>query len=425
VAVRNAQANVQVHGGIGFTWEHDAHLFLRRAGALTAFAGPVGVARDEIVTLVDELGVGKAELDMPPGAAAIADEATRFLDEYRATAEPDRHRLVVERGYLYPQWPAPWGRGAGPLERLVVDGVLADIPRYEALGRNVWTLPIVLPTIMQLGTDAQRERWIRPTMDAEVRWCQLFSEPGAGSDLAALQTSAERTDGGWRVSGQKVWTSSAQFADLGFALVRSDRGAARHRGITAMVVDMRAPGVTVRPLRTLSGESHFNEVFLDDVFVPDHDVVGEVHGGWAVAIAMLGHERSSLGSYDPFDGGHWPVIRRRATSPTARVELGDLLAAGLAIRALNLRIATRAITGATEGVEGNVTKLLSTLHHQRAADLGLAVVGSDGVFTDGSDGDAVHEFLHARFVTIAGGTSEILRNVIAERVLGLPRDPRP
>jgi alkylation response protein AidB-like acyl-CoA dehydrogenase len=422
--LRAAKANVQVHGGIGFTWEHDAHLYLRRAAALAAFAGPIDSICAEVAEL-DGASSERSTLDLPPEAGAFADAARQFVAEYWEKPEDERHRFVVESGYLYPAWPVPYGRGAGALEQLVVDAEMGDLPRFEPLGDPAWTLPIVLPTIMAHGTPEQKERWIRPTMDAELKWCQLFSEPGAGSDLASLLTRAERADGGWLVTGQKVWTSSAHQAQRGFALVRTDPQAAKHRGITCMVIDMHAPGVTVRPLKQITGDSHFNEVFLDDVFVPDADVVGDINDGWTVALATLSNERVSLGEAEATDGEPWASIRALATKEADLVEVGDVLATGIAARAINLRIAARAVSGAGAGVEGNVTKLIGTAHTQRIAELGQRLLGEQGVYTDEASEVVTHQFLMSRAVTIAGGTSEILRNVIAERVLGLPRDPKP
>ncbi|MCU1455138.1 MAG: Acyl-CoA dehydrogenase fadE12 [Acidimicrobiales bacterium] len=423
--LRAAKTNVQVHGGIGFTWEHDAHLHLRRAAALNAFVGPVDAISADVARLADEQPGRRSTLDLPPEADQYVAEAEEFVARYGELPEAERHRFVVESGYLYPSWPKPYGRGAGPLEQLVLDEALGDLPLHEPLGDPAWTLPIILPTIMVHGTDDQKQRWIRPTMDADMKWCQLFSEPGAGSDLANLSTRAERGDGGWIVTGQKVWTSSGHQAARGFALVRTDPDAAKHRGITAMVVDMKAKGVTVVPLKQITGEQHFNEVFLDEVWVPDEDVVGDVNDGWTVALTTLSHERVSLGEAEATQGEPWATIRPLATSESATIEVGDIVATGIAARAVNLRIAARAVVGAPAGVEGNVTKLIGTGHTQRIAEFGVRLLQDQAVYTDGPGEPVTYQFLLSRASTIAGGTSEILRNVIAERVLGLPRDPKP
>ena len=189
-----------------------------------------------------------------------------------------------------PHWPRPWGRAAGAVEQLVIDEELPDVERPQ-LGIGTW----VVLTIVQHATPDQIERWIRPSLHGDLYWCQLFSEPNAGSDAAAIQTKAARVDGGWLVNGQKVWTSGAQNSNMGLATVRTDPAAPKHAGISTFAIDMHAKGVEVRPLREITGESLFNEVFFDDVFVPDDDVVGEINSGWTVARATLGNERVSIG----------------------------------------------------------------------------------------------------------------------------------
>ena len=424
--LRCAKRNIQVHGGIGFTWEHDAHLYLRRAGALSALLGPVDRTRAAVARLAAAQDDTHSALELPPEAEPIRQRVRAFVEAYKAQPEDDRHRFLVEEGYLFPHWPQPWGLGAGPLEQLVIEQELEGIPRESAVGPTAWTLPIVLPTIMNHGTDDQRERWIRPTMEGALAWCQLFSEPGAGSDLAALSTRAERADGGWLVTGQKVWTSHAQYADRGFALVRTDPEAPKHKGITCMVVDMKARGVTIRPLRQITGTTEFNEVFLDEVFVPDEDVVGDVNRGWSVARTTLDNERVSLGD-NTREGGFWQLVQHIGLQagdddPKALVDLGALTATGMAVRAMNLRSAARAISGGAPGVEGNLTKLISAETIQRVADFAFDLLGPAGLYADGDSAMLTTLFLGSRMATIAGGTSEVVRNVIGERLLGLPRD---
>jgi alkylation response protein AidB-like acyl-CoA dehydrogenase len=426
-----AKLNIQVHGGIGYTWEHDAHLYLRRAGALLAVAGPLGAARQAVGQCC--LGVRRSvgiDVHRAEHAEAYAATTRRFAEELLQLPEDERPAHVVDRGYLYPHWPEPWGRGADPVEQLIIDDELAGVPLHDHLGPNAWILPIVLPTIMVHGTETQQARWIRPSMLGQVRWCQLFSEPGAGSDLAALSTRADRAEGGWRVTGQKVWTSDAHQAHFGLALVRTNREAPKHRGITCMIVDMASPGVTVRPLRQLTGGADFNEVFLDDVFVPEDDVLGEIDAGWSVARTSLAVERVSVG------GGFWSegpqleelgerAARSEADEPGVVAELGELRALGLAVRALNVRAVQRTLAGASGGSAGTMTKLLSAEVGQRMADLGQRLLGSEGLLADEAAENLSALFLYSRMMSIAGGTSEILRNVLSEHVLGLPRDPKP
>jgi len=299
-----------------------------------------------------------------------------------------------------------------------LDGV-----KQPNLGIGAW----VVLTLVQCGTPEQAERWIRPSLMGDMRWCQLFSEPGAGSDAAAIKTRATRVDGGWRVSGQKVWTSDARGSNMGLATVRTDPNAPKHKGVSMLAIDMTAKGVEVRPLREITGETLFNEVFFDDVFVPDADVVGEVNRGWAVARATLGNERVSIGGnkgrLDSLGADELVALasEHAPRDPGVAREVGRLVAEHHAMRSLNLRLVMRAIAGGPPGPEGSVTKLLSAEHAQRVAELGMSIIGVAGV--SGAAGRVAHGYLFSRCLTIAGGTSEIVRNVIAERLLGLPRDP--
>ena len=261
-------------------------------------------------------------------------------------------------------------------------------------------------------------------------WCQLFSEPGAGSDAAGIRTRATKVDGGWLVNGQKVWTSGAAYCNRGFATVRTDPDKPKHDGITMMVIDLHAPGVDIRPLREASGGELFCEVFFDDVFVADEDVVGPVNGGWKVARSTLGNERVSIGGGSGVGEARVRPARPRAPVRTAgdvdaaAVEaVGRLLAERRAMRLLNLRSAERAVAGAEPGPEGNVAKLLSGEHIQRQAALGAAAHRPGGALAEGPDAGVQATEVFARCLTIAGGTSEIVRSPIGERLLGLPRDP--
>jgi len=421
---RCAERTIQVHGGIGYTWEHDAHLHLRRASVLAAVFGadtaaPLQVQRSSRTTQ------GSApSLSLPPEAETYREEARTFRRRYEALAPDQQRDALIDSGYFVPHWPKPWGRGAGVVEQLVLEEELAGIEQPD-LGIGTW----VLLTLVQHGTPDQIERWIRPSLDGRLRWCQLFSEPNAGSDAAAIQTRAVRGDGGWIVNGQKVWTSDARGSNRGLATVRTDVDAAKHAGITTMAIDMAAPGVEIRPLRELTGETLFNEVFFDDVFVPDADVVGAVSDGWRVARATLGNERVSIGGnrgrLDLFQS-HDLVTLVDEVAPDdlgAAREVGTVVAEAHAMAALNLRHIARAIDGGPPGPEGNVTKLLSAEHAQRVAALGMRIAGESAVA--GRRSKLTHTYLFSRCLTIAGGTSEIIRNVIAEQILGLPRERSP
>ncbi|MDT7665632.1 MAG: hypothetical protein QOD04_5188 [Pseudonocardiales bacterium] len=419
-AVRAAEMNIQLHGGIGFTWEHDAHLYLRRALTLAAIVAQTGDADRDVARLTRDGVTRRPDLDLPPEADRYRADARAFVASLHGLDGPARRAALVESGYLVPHWPPPWGRDASAAEQLVIEQEFHGV-EVPNLGITAW----VIQTIAQHGSPEQLARWVRLTLMGGIEWCQLFSEPGAGSDAAAISTRGVRTDGGWRVTGQKVWTTRAHQSDWGFATVRTDSSGSKHAGVTMMAIDLSAPGVTVRPLRELTGASLFNEVFFDDVFVPDEDVVGEVGQGWTVARATLGNERVSLGGGAGLIGMTARDLVDRVTEHPdgARFEpeLAALLTEDQAKRLLSVRQAARAVTGAGPGPEGNLAKLLSAEHDQRVADLARRLAGAAAI-TGGAD-HATWAYLMSRCLTIAGGTSEIVRNQIAERLLGLPRDP--
>jgi 3-oxochol-4-en-24-oyl-CoA dehydrogenase len=431
--VFNAQNNIQLHGGIGFTWEHDAHLYLRRARTLAALMAD-GV--DPLLDVVEGQRSGQAHgasFTLPPESEAYRSQAREAAATVRSLPADRQRDYLVESGYLVPHWPKPWGRGADVLEQLVIEEEFGSAGSSDASGEST---PIDRPdmgitgwvalTIAQAGTDEQRERWVEPVLRGQVMWCQLFSEPGAGSDAAAVRTSAKKVEGGWRVTGQKVWTSLAHLCQWGLATVRTDPDAAKHAGVTMMAIDMNADGVTVNPLRGITGDAHFNEVFFDDVFVPDSDVVGDVNKGWLVARATLGNERISIGGGSGGAAGTTPdhLVKLLDSSPTAAMYVrraGEVIAEIHTLRLLNLRRATRAIAGAEPGPEGNVTKLLVAESGQHLTELAFELAGTAAVVEQTPQ--LTRSYLGNRAMTIAGGTSEITRNTIAERILGLPRDP--
>jgi alkylation response protein AidB-like acyl-CoA dehydrogenase len=418
-----ARQNIQVHGGIGYTWEHDAHLYLRRAIALEALMGPVARAREDVVRLMGRGVRTKATIELPPEAEAFREEVRAFVDRYRELPKEDRRKTLSDSGYLVPHWPRPWGRDAGPIEQLVIEEEFAGVRRPE-LGISAWNTL----TIAQHGSPEQLERLVRPSLEGELEFCQLFSEPGAGSDAAAVQTRGVKVEGGWRVSGQKVWTSDAHRCNRGFATVRTHPDAAKHQGISMMVIDLHAEGVEVRPLRQITGHSHFNEVFFDEVFVPDEDVIGPVDQGWTVARSTLGNERVSLGGGT--DGGMVggpdliPLLQKFAPDDRGIArEVGAALADNESIVLMNLRGVIRAVEGSEPGAEANVTKLLGSEVVQRKGALAAQIVGPLAAVREGEEKRVGTWLMATLGATIGGGTSEILRNQIAERLLGLPRDP--
>src|SRR6201987_4384852 len=284
---RNAELNIQVHGGIGFTWEHDAHLHLRRALVTTALFG--GDAPAEDVFERTAAGVARENsLDLPPEAEDLRTRIRADAAEIAALDKQAQRDKLIETGYVMPHWPKPWGVAADAVEQLVIEEEFRDAgikrPDY---GITSW----VILTLIQHGTPWQIERFVEKALRKDEVWCQLFSEPEAGSDAASIKTRATRVDGGWKINGQKVWTSGAHYCARGLATVRTDPEAPKHAGITTVIVDMKAPEVEVRPLRQMTGGSDFNEVFFNDLFVPDEDVVGEPNTRWSGAGGTRGNER--------------------------------------------------------------------------------------------------------------------------------------
>lgn len=419
-----ANLSTQVHGGIAITWEHDAHLYLRRATVLRQMLGSEKASAD--LTDLMRKGVQRAKaIELPPEAEPIRTEVREFVASVEGLDEDATKAKMIEDGYAMPHWPKPFGRAAGAIEQLVIEEEFkaAGIqrPSYGITGWNILTL-------IQYGTEDQVARWVPPALKQDVIWCQLFSEPDAGSDAAGVTTKATRTDGGWLINGQKVWTSGAHVAGYGFATVRTNPDVPKHQGITMVVIDMEAEGVEVRPIKMTTGNSEFNEVFFNDVFVPDDDVVGPVDGGWTVARSTLGNESVSIGGGD--GGMAFPpemLIPMYDAHPERLAAgenvIGDYIARHQAMGLMNLRSTHRAVAGSEPGPEGAITKLvLSELGHSAGA-MNSALLGTDGYFTDGEAAIGNVLVLMHRALSIAGGTSEIKRNQIGERILGLPRDP--
>ena len=426
-AAHCAKQCVQILGGIGFTWEHDAHFYLKRAMATRQLVADVGALEEGVADLALAGTRRGLAADLPPEAEDRRAVLRPLVQEVAAQQGEAQRAALVETGLLAPHWPAPWGRSADPLDQLVIDEELsaAGVVRPN-LAVGAWALP----TLIGHGTPEQQERWVRPTLLGHVSWCQLFSEPGAGSDLAALRTRAEPVDGGWVLNGQKVWTSLAQTADFGICLARSEPDAPKHAGITYFIVDMHAEGVDIRPLRELTGAALFNEVFLTDVFVPDDAVIGSRGDGWRIARTTLSNERVSMSSGASFGHGVESLLRAIArrgpgATPVRAGELGRLLVEAQSVALLGLRSTLRTLSGVDPGSGSSVRKLLGVEHEQRVQEMGLALYGADGAVLDGDAQRWEEGFLATRCLTIAGGTSEVQRNVIAERMLGQPRDAEP
>jgi alkylation response protein AidB-like acyl-CoA dehydrogenase len=400
---------------------------MRRAAVLRALLDPDAAAAD--VTDLTRKGVTRARtVDLPPEAESVRGEVRAFADNIKDLDTDLQRGKLIETGYVMPHWPKPWGRGAGAVEQLVIEQEFANAgirrPAYSITG---W----VILTLIQYATEDQIARWVPSALRQDITWCQLFSEPDAGSDAAGIKTRGTRVDGGWLVNGQKVWTSGAHYSGMGLATVRTDPSAPKHNGITTMVIDMHAEGVEVRPIKMPSGHSEFNEVFFTDVFVPDDDVVGPVNGGWTVARATLGNESVSIGSGQGGEGGRGlsgaaflaPFDAEPSRLPGGAPRIGRFLATTQALATLNLRSAHRAVGGGAPGPEGSIAKLVLAENGHEAAAIQSALAGDDAAFLEGSGAMAGMLTLSHRVMSIAGGTSEIKRSQIAERILGLPRDP--
>ncbi len=331
-------------------------------------------------------------------------------------------------------WPEEYGgRGGGPVEHYIVTEELARARAPELVGRI--GVNLVGPTLLAHGTSEQKAKWLAHILDASEIWCQLFSEPGAGSDLTSLSTRATKVDGGFVVNGQKVWTSYAQFADWGWCLARTDPDVAKSKGISALVIDMHAPGVEVRPLRQITDESEFNEVFFSDVFVPDDRLVGPLNEGWRVANSTLTHERGvnprQLVAHSQLLDELWRLGLENDALDDPRLA-GRLAQAFVEVRIFQLhnwRSISRTAKGAEPGAVGGINKLWWSEMSKRLHDTAMAVVGPAQPLwrgAEGNPGDGAWQrsWLYYQASSIWAGTNEIQRNMIGERTLGLPRENR-
>ncbi|MER5839265.1 acyl-CoA dehydrogenase [Streptomyces prasinus] len=416
---------IQVLGGIGFTWEHDAHLALRRAQALRIALGPTAAWRRRVARLALDGTRRSLGVELPPEAEAVRGDIRAELRAAAALDGTERLTHLADHGYTAPHLPAPWGKGADPVTQLVIAQEL------EAAGLTPVDMIIggwVVPTLIAHGNDAQRERFLAPSLRGDIVWCQLFSEPGAGSDLAALTTRAEKADGGWRITGQKVWTSMARDAHWGVLLARTDTAVPKHKGISYFLLDMAGPGLDIRPLRQITGEAEFNEVFLDDVFVPDELLVGAPGDGWKLARTTLANERVAL-SHDSVGSGAESLLEIAAASDALDDErlttLGGHLCDAQSGALLALRTTLRTVSGQQPGAEASIAKLLGVEHQQRVWETCVDWQGPAALTGEGTRHDAMWMFLNSRCLSIAGGTTEVQLNIIGERLLGLPRDPEP
>ncbi|SOJ57664.1 Acyl-CoA dehydrogenase FadE34 [Mycobacterium simulans] len=423
IGITAAKANVkdciQVLGGIGCTWEHDAHLYLRRAHSIGRVLGGAERWLRRVTTLTQagvrrrlSIELSEVEGQRPEIATAVAEIAALPSEDLAK-----RQVALADAGLLAPHWPAPYGRGASAAQQLLIDQEMAaaGIVRPD-LVIGWWAAP----TILEHGTPEQVERFVPATLRGEFLWCQLFSEPGAGSDLASLRTKAIRGEGGWLLTGQKVWTSAAHKARWGVCLARTDPDAPKHKGITYFLVDMTSPGIEIRPLREITGDSLFNEVFLDNVFVPDEMVVGTVNDGWRLARTTLANERVAMATGTALGNPMEELLKVLAEMEldvAQQDRLARLILLAQAGALLDQRIAQLALGGQDPGSQSSVRKLIGVRYRQALAEFMMDVSEGGGLV----ENTAVHDFLNTRCLTIAGGTEQILLTVAAERLLGLPR----
>jgi len=360
---------------------------------------------------------------IPYDDASLADEFAYLLAW---------QRRLHEAGLVGLLWPRDYGgHGAPPVQQAILNEELARAGAPQLINRV--GINNAGPTIIVHGTEAQKRRWLPPILAADEIWCQLFSEPNAGSDLAAVRTRADAVPGGFRVSGQKVWTSYAQFSTWAILLARTDPGGPKHRGLTYFAFDMRQPGVTIRPLKQATGSTEFSEVFLDAAFVPDDGVIGRVGEGWAIALHTLAHERGTGFAFKE------QVLQRIAVEGIVRLArdrgrsadpiVRQAVAAGWIdveiMRLLNCRTLSRLERGLEPGAESSLVKLFWASLTQRLHQLALEIEGPSAQLAGGTravdDGRWQQAFLWSRVGAIAGGTSEVQANIIAQRILGLPR----
>jgi alkylation response protein AidB-like acyl-CoA dehydrogenase len=361
-----------------------------------------------------------------PREAAAPQDVLRVAKDFQAA--------LFDAGFAGITWPKEvGGQGLSQAEQQVFSEEAAELalPTYPlTIGMGMCG-----PTLVDLGTPEQKQRYLPKLLRGDEVWCQLFSEPGAGSDVASLQTKAVRTDDGWVLNGQKVWTTNAQWADYGAILARTDPDKPKHAGITMFIVDMHAPGVTVRPLRDMSGKAPFNEVYFDDVHLPADAVIGEVGRGWQAAVTMLSHERVSIGASRPsrgnalaFDAVLELARREGATAdPRHRERLAELYAHERALDLLNNRMRQEAQAGNPPGSRGSVAKLAGSMQLRRAIEVVGELAGTDLVAWDPDDETTAALAMginSAPASSIAGGTNEVQRNIIGERILGLPKEPQ-
>ena len=387
-----------------------------------------------------------------PDEARFRAEARDFLEQHTVLLQPgqsppgpfigddpdavrssqDWQALKYDHGWACLTWPKAYGgRALGPMEQVIWT---QEELRYRT-PVNIFSIGIGMlgPTLMKHGSEEQKERHLTKMARGDEVWCQLFSEPAAGSDVAGLTTRATRDDAGWVIDGQKTWNTGAHFCKWGVIIVRTDPDAPKHEGLTCFIVDMQSRGIDIRPIRQMNGGSGFNDVFFDGVRVPDANRLGETDGGWRVAITTLMNERAAIGSRGMAGLGPVDLVRlaREADGPrgpaiedaAVRARIADFHVRSAGLRYTTYRTLTALSRGETPGPENSIHKLVGSPLRQEMAALGVDLQGQAGALMDAEYG-AQSEWLASPGMRLAGGTDEIMRNIIAERVLGLPAEPR-
>ncbi|MFN5649918.1 MAG: acyl-CoA dehydrogenase family protein [Actinomycetes bacterium] len=344
-------------------------------------------------------------------------------------------RELAESGYVAPHWPAPWGLDADPVHQLLIDDEFAraGVKRPS----NQIGIGWAAPTIIHAGTEEQKKRYVLPALAGEEIWCQLFSEPGAGSDLASLGTRAVRDGDEWVVNGQKIWTTGAHYSAFGILIARTDPAAPKHRGITYFICPMDLPGIEVRNIRNIAGADSFNEVFFTDVRIPHANVVGEVNDGWRLAKVTLGNERVSLSSSGVLWGAGPTAAdivdearRLGVTDAVMRQRLAALWTEHVILDLIRMRTLTARLRGEQPGPEASIRKIMADEHGQRAMEIARDLIGMDALLVGSREGQKTLRsrswysgYMFSKALTIGGGTGEVQRNILGERVLGLPAEP--
>lgn len=360
-------------------------------------------------------------------------------DHEAVTRNKECQQLLFDSGFAGINWPTEYGgQGLGLREQIIFneESLKYDLP----LVVFIIGLGMCGPTILAAGTEEQKQRYLKPMLRGEEVWCQLFSEPGAGSDVAGLSSKAVLDGDEWVLNGQKVWTSGAHHCEFGIVLARTDSSVPKHKGLTMFILDLRTEGVTVRPIRQIDGGEHFNEVFFDDVRIPAENVLGGVGKGWQTATTTLMNERVSLGAVRPLDDVHsarslmdlaatrgLTATKEQPGDSSVRRQLADLWMREKVVGLFGQRITATIMRGQQPGPEGSVAKLVRTDYSNRAAEFGFALAGAAGAAwpADEPKGDTyANTLLFVPSLSVAGGTDEVLKNIVGERVLGLPKEPQ-